>query len=520
MYQVIIAEDELFVRLGIKNGVDWKKYHMQVVYDAANGTDAWEKIQEVRPDILITDLMMPGMDGQQLIESVRQSGMEPYIIVITCLEEFKTIQKMMSLGVRDYLLKATMTEQEIQTCLEKAEKFLNKQAKEQISASVSRELSPNEKLSRIIPAFLSDLSLLEKTKQELAHANIPTEGPFVIALGLIESVFQNTASQDTENICMNLIDLAGYQQISGCRLLPVRLDQQSFLLIMLPEQKTEKSILNSLKDFQENFQDLLNIQFSLLIDRCEDFAQIPRCYRHLLTARERHYLDGCGTVVPCWEGRQQINVQEICAPLSEYEGWFGRNFGPAAAAHFQDCLTGLIQNAEKTREEMLYALLHLTHVAGGYFDESLKKEQKQCEWGIMHTPFLPEGIATLSIFLQSCKQHLLLHGTAQVRSEIRAALEIIHQNLVNPELSLGFVAEQVGLSETYFSTLFHTELNQTFSKYLTNTRIEQAKYLLENTDGKIWDIAVQTGFSDDAYFSKVFKKTTGLSPKDWRNLWK
>lgn len=64
MYQVIITGDELFVQLGIKNGVDWKKYHMQVVYDASNGTDTWKKVQEVHPDILITDLMMPGMDSQ------------------------------------------------------------------------------------------------------------------------------------------------------------------------------------------------------------------------------------------------------------------------------------------------------------------------------------------------------------------------------------------------------------------------------------------------------------------------
>lgn len=520
MYQVIIAEDELFVRLGIKNGVDWKKYHMQVVYDASNGTDAWEKVQEIHPDIFITDLMMPGMDGQQLIETIRQSEMDPYIIVITCLEEFKILQKMMSLGVRDYLLKATMTEQEIQSCLEKAEKFLNKQMREQNSATVPHELSVNEKLSQLIPAFLSDFTRLEKTKQELSNLNIPTEGPWVLALGLIESVFSDTQSQDIENICRNLLDLAGYQQVSGCRLLPVRLDYHSFLLALLPDPKSVKSIIGSLKEFQENMQDLLNIQFSLLVDRCENFSQLPSAYQRLLASKEWHYLEGCGTVTPCWEGRPQMNLEEICAPLFEYPQWFARNFGPAAAAHFQDCLNGIIQNSGKSREEMLYGLLHLLHVTGEYFDESLRKEQKQCEWSIMHKPFLPEGVAALQLFFQSCQQHFLLHGTSHIRPEIKNALEMIHENLANPELSLGFVAEQVGLSETYFSTLFHAELNQTFSKYLANIRIEQAKYLLENTDGKIWDIAVQTGFSDDAYFSKVFKKITGLSPKEWRNLWK
>ena len=130
MYQVIIAEDEFFVRLGIKNSVSWEKYNMQVVCDAGNGAEALRAIQKSCPDVLITDLLMPGMGGQQLIESVRDAGLEPYIIVITCLEEFKTLQKMMSLGVRDYLLKATMTEAEIQASLQKAREALDKQARQ------------------------------------------------------------------------------------------------------------------------------------------------------------------------------------------------------------------------------------------------------------------------------------------------------------------------------------------------------------------------------------------------------
>ena len=104
------------------------------------------------------------------------------------------------------------------------------------------------------------------------------------------------------------------------------------------------------------------------------------------------------------------------------------------------------------------------------------------------------------------------------RPEIRAALELIRQNLSDPGLSLRFVAEKVGLSEAYFSSLFHAEIQIPFRKYLTNIRIEEAKYLLEQGDYKIWDIASRTGFSDEGYFSKVFKKMTDVSPKDWRKL--
>lgn len=186
MYQVIIAEDEFFVRLGIKNSVSWEKYNMQVVCDAGNGAEALRAIQKSCPDILITDLLMPGMGGQQLIESVRDAGLEPYIIVITCLEEFRTLQKMMSLGVRDYLLKATMTEAEIQACLQKAREALDKQA---------RQLEParapvGTRFSQLMQAYLADESLCRQTQGALEELNLSAAGAIPAILGYIEEIYQ------------------------------------------------------------------------------------------------------------------------------------------------------------------------------------------------------------------------------------------------------------------------------------------------------------------------------------------
>ena len=187
MYQVIIAEDEFFVRLGIKNSVSWEKYNMQVVCDAGNGAEALRAIQKSCPDVLITDLLMPGMGGQQLIESVRDAGLEPYIIVITCLEEFKTLQKMMSLGVRDYLLKATMTEAEIQASLQKAKEALDKQARRldqntlapiryQLSSAVQslfigcKQMEVNREMLEKVVALYTDMLSMSNTQSGIGMA--------------------------------------------------------------------------------------------------------------------------------------------------------------------------------------------------------------------------------------------------------------------------------------------------------------------------------------------------------------
>ena len=408
MYQVIIAEDEFFVRLGIKNSVSWEKYNMQVVCDAGNGAEALRAIQKSCPDVLITDLLMPGMGGQQLIESVRDAGMEPYIIVITCLEEFKTLQKMMSLGVRDYLLKATMTEAEIQASLQKARKALDKQA---------RQLEParapvGNRFSQLMQAYLADESLCRQTQGALEELNLSAAGAIPVILGYIEEIYQADSPASgfsAGHVCQNLVDLASHQPTPGYRCLPLMLDERSFFLFFFPDAAGADSLpaLRTLIwTLQSQLQDYLNIRLSLLADRAEDFARIPACCRQLLSVQRRH-------------------EPGTDAPLV----------------------------------------------------------------------FLPN-----------------------YRPEIRAALEIIRENLSDPDLSLRSVAEKVGLSEAYFSSLFHAEIQIPFRKYLTNIRIEEAKYLLEQGDYKIWDIASRTGFSDEGYFSKVFKKMTDVSPKDWRKL--
>src|SRR5690606_30086065 len=119
MYKVIIVEDEMLVRMGLKNSVDWAKYHMSIEADLANGQAAWDYcMREGFPDLIITDIRMPVMDGMELIQQVRKHNKSTRIVVLSCLEEFELVRQAMALGVSNYILKLTMTEDEIATVLE------------------------------------------------------------------------------------------------------------------------------------------------------------------------------------------------------------------------------------------------------------------------------------------------------------------------------------------------------------------------------------------------------------------
>lgn len=155
MYKVLIAEDELFVRLGIKNSIDWEACNMQVICDVSNGEQALSKAKEYEPDIVITDILMPGMNGEELIEELQKLSFEPYIIVITCLEDFLLVKKLLSKGIRDYILKATMTENEIMECLERAHKYLAKHKQPGLPSDLP-VLSPSEICNKIMEDFYQE----------------------------------------------------------------------------------------------------------------------------------------------------------------------------------------------------------------------------------------------------------------------------------------------------------------------------------------------------------------------------
>ena len=130
MYQVLFAEDELLVRLGLQNSIDWKAYDMELAAQADNGLQAYELFQKVRPDVVITDIRMEGMDGCELIEKIRQQDKECAIIVISCLDDFEILRRMIPYKIIGYILKASMTMDEVNEVLKKSTEYLKKIGRE------------------------------------------------------------------------------------------------------------------------------------------------------------------------------------------------------------------------------------------------------------------------------------------------------------------------------------------------------------------------------------------------------
>lgn len=145
MYQVLFAEDELLVRLGLQNSIPWEKYNMRLAAQADNGIDAFREFQRIRPDVVITDIRMEGMDRVELIQKIREIDESCAIIVISCLDDFETLRKMIPYNIIGYILKASMSMEEIFAMLQEAEEFLEKKGRKgiEVSGEVGDSLEKN-----------------------------------------------------------------------------------------------------------------------------------------------------------------------------------------------------------------------------------------------------------------------------------------------------------------------------------------------------------------------------------------
>ena len=125
MYKVLLAEDELLVRIGLKNSIDWRRFGMEIAAEEESGSLAFSRYEELKPDVVITDIRMPGMSGLELIEKIRERDRRCAIIVISCLNDFELLQKLIRWDVLGYVLKASMTIPEVEELLGRAQKRLD-----------------------------------------------------------------------------------------------------------------------------------------------------------------------------------------------------------------------------------------------------------------------------------------------------------------------------------------------------------------------------------------------------------
>ena len=528
MLKVMIADDEKLVCRLVQALADWEALGMEVVGTAENGIEALELVKKLRPDILITDIRMPGCSGLELIEWAKNEQPQLEIVIISGYAHFEYAQSAIKYGVGNYLLKPIQQNELMETLEKMRERCIERMSSRE---EAEREYqSKQEDLQRLRISLVKDLlsgNALKLNKVKLKNSyHFMGEGEcyqtFLLKIDCDIRVMNGAAlkivrekSEEILNLGLSKVcreQLLYFQDYAGYGIINYNLDKKKVV------RKTLRECLNQLEAKKSLFGP---ITFSMALgDTVEDPVEIEKSLQSAKSAIQERLLESTGRIledVPRGSGRQKCGELDRYAKMMEH------------AIEVLD--TGEALRASRQLQETALSIpdlcgreiLELVITAGTMFITRVGirdiKETQQ-EFNLVCSQC--HEVSRLFQELERL-QEKLLQQVKEVRSNeatrpIRIAKQYVMQHY-REQITLEEVCEAIGFSVSYFSTMFKKETGEGFSKYLTRVRIEEAKDLLRETNMSVAEICEQVGYSDRKHFTSTFHKATGLNPAEYRKLY-
>ena len=521
MYKVFLVDDEIVVREGIRSNFPWENSDFELVGEAPDGEIALSMLQDIRPDILITDIRMPFMDGLELCRAVSATMPWLYIVILSGYDDFAYAQEAISLGVKEYLLKPVSGEELLQVLNRIGDRISEDKRRQASMRSFKDQIASSSQLLR--EKLLSDLLCGADANDILSRAR-------ALQMSLVARQYLcmlvDPARDHAEGEEMNAMQrlLCRLADSSGGAALVCSMHDFFAMIVMGDdahdlEERTYGLAQAVQYDVEKNtsFHPLLAIgpavtQLNQLTDSFVRAREILRrralrsAGPRIVDTQEDHEIHSLPLAdlkaLPIYEQLKLAKQDDAGELLDKYVESFG-------------------ETAAQSKLMANYILVDVVLAASRIIREGGGEPQQVIPdalslQGLENARSLDEA---LSIARDALKRALAFrddHDDTRYSRVIRQAKAYIGEHFKNPDLTLHDVADYVALSNNHFCTVFSQETGVTFTEYITNVRIEKAMELLRDSALRTSDVAFQVGYNDPHYFSYLFKKTVGVTPRDYR----
>lgn len=535
MYKVLIIDDESIIRKGIKNIVNWKQLDCEVCADACDGIEGIELIKKYLPEVIITDIRMPGQDGLEMISQAKGIVPNSKIIILTGYRDFDYVQEAIKCGAFDYLLKPSKIE-ELTSVLAKAVKELNDQKTRHMEIERFRLL-----FEQNIPV------LREKLLYDIIYGLNTSENEITEKMELFDISIENFVLVVMEN---------DYDDKSNSSLYDKHLYQfgivKSFEEIFAENYEVLSIMLNSNRvGFIIQKSDNLPLDIEKVSEKCAYLQEVIN--------------NGFGftvTIAVSSNGREAMELPDKlkeCLGSLEYKSYMGNNSiiqysDLNSFFRYEDYSTldkyqkqliesiksgneaGVKENTKYIADYLTNNNININYMRNFYYTtlSSINNIRISVSSADMDKKYSEgEDIASLIKLIEKSDKaeelnSLLGDVSIKIASKVnnfnnksiklimRKAIDYI-QDHYNEQVTLNEVAENIYVSTFYISRMFKKELGKSFVDYLNDVRIDKAKELLKDVKYKTYEVAEKVGISDPHYFSKLFKKYSGMTPSEFRD---
>ena len=534
MIKVFLVEDEYAIREGIKKSVNWEQSGFSLVGEAGDGEVAFPKIIKSEPDILITDIRMPFMDGLELSRLVKKELPDIKIIVLSGYDDFNYAKQAISIGVEEYILKPVSGEnlmKELEKVAEGIRKEkLEREAKEKYlrdreeirqlersrfirdmidgRVSMQESLSRGKELGIEITADCYAIVLLQVFPKTVSSGDMSEYS------GVNEEIYNKIKEmyEDSEHAYM-------YEQVGDVFCFLEKADSKDEL------DANIKNDIQRIQEFMTDYEDrMFFISVGKTVERIRDvntsYLDASRRFAERYMCDDSHIFYGTGS-----DRVIDINKVDISLISKKTISSFLKN---GTLPEIDNLILEYFESIGKDTVESVmlrqYILVEALISSVSFLEELGVSKDKSTEMlGELSNPLtFVETSESARGYLKSLLE-LMIEYRNQLSDKkyteiIDKAKQYIRDNYQNENMSLQSVASSVNVSSNHFSAIFRKETGETFIDYLTAVRMEKAKELLICTSMKTSEVGFEVGYRDPHYFSYIFKKSAGMSPKEYRRI--
>lgn len=529
MIKLLIADDEPLVQAGIKSMINWEEMNISIVGTASNGAIAYEMIKEHEPDIIITDIKMPIMTGLELAKKCHEEGRElPVFILLTSYEEFQLVKEALIYQVSDYLVKLELTSELLTNSLNRAISRVRELKKNTLPSDIpsidSVYLMKDQFYTRLI------LNLFESEQQfETQCKNLNIHFDYdAFAVGFLEITSDKLQQMQPEqrlNLFTSSLQMADelISKYVPCRTLSM--DVHRFCVIFFLKKDMLSNYKNIIRNSMKQVSTMLFNYYSVTVrsgigSAVDSPLQIAASYQdarqvfsQLAPNDTISFFDDIAGDKPL---KNVFNIalfkEDIRKAYTEFDEKALHDIFNSIIELFENQSTHYVQ-ALDAASNILYLSLSLLNngeqeVSDIFADKpngyrslyELTSVEQIMDW----MKILRDGLCnTFSIRNKDYKNHIVTNVKKYITEHIEE------------KLTLNRVAEAFNISPNYLSVLFSKYNDAGFSDYINQSKVAAAQKMMAESDYKIYEISDILGFESAFYFSRVFKKVTGLSPRDY-----
>lgn len=534
--KVFLVEDEMVIRRGIKNSIDWEKEGYIFCGEASDGELAYPMIIKEKPDILITDIRMPFMDGLELCKLVKKELPNIKILILSGYDEFDYAKEAIRLRVTEYLLKPISSGKLLEALngvsesirREKEDKDLVRKYMEEM-----RENTEHEKQKFFEQMIAGNLSMADALETGKKYEMNLSAGMYNLLLFRFTLGKENRKSGELlgeaeyaiEKLTERLEYVFEFQR---------GVEGWAFLLMADNEEQMSERVKELSKDLEEIMKNYSTIAyFGGIGQPVARLRELEESFREAERALAARFTMELNRIISVEDIRMAQNVDTLddieITSFGEIEKTrtmlekFLNNGAEDEIDEFVDVYINELPEENLKSVLMRQYIIMDAYIVMMSFCEKIEGIEGEMQ---AQSEELKNSMKTIQT-LEEIKNYIrmLLKKIIGVRDTISGrrysdiieiAKDQIRKTYMSDEISLNTIAAEVGMSPSYFSSIFSKEMGKTFVEYLTEIRMDRAKELLMCSSMKTSEIGYEVGYKDPHYFSYIFKKTQNCTPKEFR----